>query len=387
MSGANTADPSQYQVPVANQLLLETLHRLFTDTVTHEAVQAAEADGWAPTIWEPLAGTGAPWVGVPEAHGGSGGALVDAVGVLRLVGQYGVPLPVAETGLLGGWLAGHAGLALPEGPLTVVPGRPDDQLSVVGDRLGGVAHRVPWAARSELILALLPVASGGSEIIAVDPSAAGVTIDVVRNLAGEPRETVRFDGVALTHRASAPDGVTPAALRQRGALARAAQIAGALDRIAELTVEYANQRTQFGQKIARFQAVAQHLVRLVSEARLVGMALDGAVVALTNASGRPDGGPGDATFEIASLKALAGDSGSDAVARAHQVHGAIGMTQEYQLHQLTRRVFSWREEFGTATQWRREVGRVVAEVGADGIWPLISQGSAARNADRAPARS
>ena len=93
---AATADPSQYQVPVADPLLLETLHRLFTDTVTHEAVQAAEADGWAPTIWEPLAGTGAPWVGIPEAQGGSGGALVDAVGVLRLVGHYGVPLPVAE---------------------------------------------------------------------------------------------------------------------------------------------------------------------------------------------------------------------------------------------------------------------------------------------------
>jgi acyl-CoA dehydrogenase len=349
-------------IVTGDPLLVQTLTRLFTQTCSHEVVQQAETDGWAPTVWEPLAGTGAPWVGLPEGAGGSGGTLADAVAVQRLVGRFAVPLPVAETGLLGGWLASAAGISLPDGPLTVVPQRPNDRLAFEGSALSGVAHRVPWAAQAELVMALVDGA-----IVAVDPDQSAVTVEDVRNLAGEPRPTVRFERASVAHRVAAPDGVDPIALRQRGALCRSAQIVGATQRIAELTVEYANQRTQFGQKIARFQAVAQHLVRLASEAQLVAMALDATVAAFDH---------GDATFEVASLKSLAGDSGSEVTARAHQVHGAIGMTQEFVLHQLTRRVWSWREEFGSTSWWRQGLGQLVSQVGADRLWPLISEGSA-----------
>ncbi|MCB0908888.1 MAG: PQQ-dependent sugar dehydrogenase [Nocardioidaceae bacterium] len=102
-------------VVIPDALLVETLTRLFTQTCSHEVIQQAESDGWAPAVWEPLAATGAPWVGVAEAAGGSGGTLADAVAVQRLVGRFAVPLPVAETGLLGGWLAGAAGITLPDG--------------------------------------------------------------------------------------------------------------------------------------------------------------------------------------------------------------------------------------------------------------------------------
>jgi acyl-CoA dehydrogenase len=359
---ANLDGADEYTTETADPLLLETLHRLFGQTCTHEVVQQAEVDGWAASVWEPLAGTGAPWVGVPESAGGSGGSLVDAVGVLRLVGRYAVPLPVAETGLLGGWLAAAAGFPLPDGALTVVPGRRQDTLQFEGDRLSGVAHRVPWAARSAAVLALVD-----GQIVAVDPAATGVVIEPVRNLAGEPRETVRFDRTPVLVATAAPAGVDAAALRRRGALCRSAQISGACDRIAEMTVEYAGQRSQFGQKINRFQAVAAHLVRLSSEATLIGMALDATTHAL---------GGGDAVFEVASLKSLAGDSGSEVIARAHQVHGAIGMTREFSLHHLSRRIMSWREEFGSTAWWREELGRLVADAGAELLWPLISEGSA-----------
>lgn len=347
---------------VADPILVDTITKLYSSTCSHEAVQAAEATGWAADIWATLATTGAPWVGVDEAAGGSGGTMADAVAIIRLGGRYAAPLPVAETGILGGWLLGSVGMALPEGPVTVVPERSDDEVRIAAGQISGVFHRVPWASVAERIVALIE-----GEVWAIDPRAAGVRIETVRNVAGEPRETVHLEGVAAEH-AAAPVGVDAVALRQRGALARGAQIAGALDRIGEVTVEYANQRHQFGQRIARFQAVAQHLVRLVSEIQLVTMALDGAVAAFEG---------GEATFEIASLKVLAGDAGSEVISRAHQVHGAIGMTQEYVLHQLTRRVMAWREEFGSTAWWRNGLGQLVSEVGADGLWPLISEGSAA----------
>lgn len=358
-----SSDNGVIEPVAADPLLVETLTRLFSTTCTHETVQAAEVTGWAAEVWDPLAGTGAPWISVPAEAGGSGGTLADAVAVLRLAGRWAAPVPVAETGLLGGWLLAAGGIELPDGAVTVVPGRPGDDLRLSGATLSGRAERVPWARAAARIVALVD-----GQIVAVDPAADGVAVESVRNLAGEPRETVVFRDARPTAIAPAPAGVDADALRHRGALARGALIAGALDRIGELTVDYANQRQQFGQRIARFQAIAGHLVRLVSEIQLVTMALDAATAAST---------VGPAQFEIASLKVLAGDAGSEVVARSHQVHGAIGMTQEYVLHQLTRRVWSWREEFGSTADWRVALGGMVATAGADTLWPLISEGSAA----------
>jgi len=57
---------------------------------------------------------------------------------------------------------------------------------------------------------------------------------------------------------------------------------------------------------------------------------------------------------------------------AHQVHGAIGFTHEHRLHHLTRRLWSWRDEFGVESEWSMELGRIVAARGADGLWPLLT---------------
>jgi acyl-CoA dehydrogenase len=352
-------------------ILVETLDRLLGNVCTHEAVQAAEATGWSDEIWQPLAGTGAPWVGVEEALGGSGGTVADAAAVLRRCGYFAAPVPVAETGLLGGWLAGAAGLPLPDGPVAVVPGHPDDRFELDGDRLSGVAHNVAWAAASSLVLAIVR-----DRVVAFDPAAA--TIRPRRNLAGEPREVVELAGVAVTV-APAPEGVTAELLRRRGAFARACLMTGALERVTDLTVGYANERQQFGKPIATFQAVAQHLVRLASETHLATMAFQAAVAAVSHR------GFEGAGLEVASAKAVAGEAADVATARAHQAHGAIGMTQEYDLHQLTRRLWSWREEFGSTASWRREVGAAVATAldatadaeRADGnrLWELVSQGS------------
>jgi acyl-CoA dehydrogenase len=348
-------------------ILVDTLNRLLGTVVTHEAVQAAEATGWAGDIWDRLADTGAPWVGVPEEAGGSGGTLADAAAVLRVCGRFAAPLPVAETGLLGGWLATAGGLALPEGPLTVVPGRPEDRLELRGDRLSGVAHNVAWASTSALILALVD-----DTVVAVEPAAARV--EPRRNVAGEPREVVRFEDVAVAGQAPAPPGVDPAALRLRGAFTRACLMVGALERAAEVSVDYAGERQQFGRPIATFQAVAAQLVRLASETHLAAMALETAVAAASHR------GLEGARLEVGAAKAVAGEAADVVTARAHQVHGAIGMTQEYVLHQLTRRLWSWREEYGSTVAWRREVGRTVAAAGVDRLWPVVTEGSAALTA-------
>lgn len=357
----------------ADPILVETLTKLLGSACSHEAVQEAEAVGWAPAIWSALASTGAPWVGVPEAGGGSGGTWADTLAVAHLCGRFACPLPVVETGLLGGWLLAGAGLALPDGPVTVAPGRPEDDLRLEGGRLSGTAHNVPWAAASERIVALVD-----GQVCSIEPASAA-QVARRRNLAGEPREVVTFEGVAVETAPAGP-GTGAGGLRLRGALGRAALMAGALVRTSELTVEYANERQQFGKTVASFQAVAAQLVRIAAEAQLVLMAERTATAALSRA-GEPGGDAASrAAFEVAAFKAVAGEGAGMATARAHQVHGAIGMTQEYTLHQLTRRLWSWREEFGSTASWRREVGGTVAGVGPGGAWELVNQGSEALGA-------
>ena len=151
-----------------------------------------------------------------------------------------------------------------EEPAPAKDATPDEHLRFLVYLARGLEHRGSKLDEGEF-LDVVPMtldevreALLDGRIVVVDPSADGVTIEPVRNLAGEPRETMRFDGTPVLLSAEAPAGVDSAALRRRGALCRSAQISGACDRIAEMTVEYAGQRSQFGQKINRFQAVAAH---------------------------------------------------------------------------------------------------------------------------------
>src|ERR1700744_4866758 len=111
---------------MTDDVLLDTTEKAFATVCTFEAVQAAQARGWAPDVWDVAASIGLPWIGIPEAAGGTGGTLEDALAVLQIAGAHAAPIPLAETGLWAGWLLAEAGLPLGDGPLTVVPGRPED---------------------------------------------------------------------------------------------------------------------------------------------------------------------------------------------------------------------------------------------------------------------
>jgi acyl-CoA dehydrogenase len=341
-------------------LLIATAEELFDDLCTHQAVQDAERTGWAPAAWSAICAMGLPWIGIPEAAGGQGGTLLDALGVLRVAGRYGLPLPLAETGALGGWLLASAGLEIPPGPVTVVPG--DHGLAYDGRTLTGTASRVPWARSSERVVVLLP-ADGRYAVASIATS--DLEVDARTNMAGEPRDTVRFavpvDVVAYTT-------LDAEQLRLRGALTRVALMAGALERVRDLTVQYTGEREQFGKPLNRFQAVQEHLVHVAQQAALVGAAAD--------VAGR-EAERGAGAVETACAKSLAAEAVHVSTRAAHQAHGAMGMTQEYALHQATRRLWSWRREYGDGAYWDAYLGRIVAARGADALYPLITGGSAA----------
>ncbi|MEZ5230778.1 MAG: acyl-CoA dehydrogenase family protein [Acidimicrobiales bacterium] len=281
--------------------------------------------------------------------------------MLRLVGYHAAPIPAAETGMLGGWLLASAGLAIPEGIVTVAPGHRADRLTLADDgTLSGTVHMVPWGRAAERLAVLVDghVVSVAAEQAKVEPQTS---------LAGEPRDSLTFDR-ATVESAPAPDGVDDAAFRLRGALSRVALMGGAIEKMSQLTVTYTNERKQFGQAVARFQAVQQHLVWAAQDAALARSVAEIAGLAASR---------GPAEFEIASAKLNANQAATRATKACHQAHGAMGMTQEYPLHHSSRRLWAWRSEYGGTAEWAEVVGRAAVAAGADGLYPLITGGSTA----------
>lgn len=352
----------------------DVVSQIISDHCPPQEVDAAEVrpDGWSERTWKALAEAGIPWISVPEDLGGSGGTVKDMCAALRRIGRAAVPVPVGETGLLAGWLLAGAGLVIPTEPLTVIDGDGaglDLQRSGRRWRLRGTAEMVPWACVASALIVLVEV--DGVPHVAVVPRAA-TTIERNSNLAGEPRDRVHFADVQLSDEevVRAGAGADRAALRMRGALIRASCMAGAMEAVAESSVAHARERQQFGRPIARYQAVQHHLVVIAEEAAC-------AALAARYAAGALDTREGALGVEVAAAKAVAGRAAAVVTARAHQVHGALGTTQEHPLQLLTRRLWAWDKEFGSATEWERHLGAVIADSDPSALWPLVVEGSKA----------
>ncbi|MFN8634911.1 MAG: acyl-CoA dehydrogenase family protein [Chloroflexota bacterium] len=324
------------------------------------------AVGWAPDLWATLDSAGLPLVGIPEQLGGGGGGWPELAAVLRALGRRPAPVPLAESCALAGWLLAASNLPIPPGPLAVAPIRPEDSVVIARENDGwylrGSAARVPWAAQASAIVVLARHLDRWA-VVTVPPSAC--TIEPGRNLAGEPRDRVTFDSIPLDEAAITPTLVEPGDLQLRAALVRAIQITGALNRLLELCVEYARVRVQFGRPIGRFQAIQHDLARLAGEVVASAAAVDGAV--------RVASQDGPRMMEVAAAKIRTAEAATLAARIAHQLHGAIGFTQEHQLHRLTTRLWSWRDEAGGEREWALRLGQYAADRGPSGFWEWLTE--------------
>ncbi|MGF7177193.1 acyl-CoA dehydrogenase family protein [Azospirillum doebereinerae] len=354
---------------MSDSILADTAQRLFAERFTPELLRAADSGQWPAAAWAAVEEMGLPLALVPEEAGGFGVDTLDALALVRSAGSFAAPVPLAET-MLAAWLLAGAGMAIPAGPLGIAPTQSaKGDLALTRDgaswRLTGTAHRVPWG-RVATAVALLVEQESGSVVCLLEPG--DWTVEEGRNIAGEPRDTLRIDAVLDAARvAPAAPGVTPADLFAMGATLRSLAMAGAIERVLELTVQYAGERVQFGRPLGKFQAVQQNLAILASQAAAAGAAADGAAEALAERSGGPL-----RVLPIAAAKLRCGEAAGLTASIAHQMHGAIGFTHEHVLHHLTRRLWSWRDEFGNESVWALRIGREVAEAGADGLWPLVT---------------
>ena len=319
------------------RLIEQTADDLFA--AESEAARATLAEGaWPERLWQTFAETGLAQAALPEEAGGAG--LAAGLAVMRAAGRHAAPIPVAET-MVGALLCHAAGIKTPDGPLTVYAPATEP-----GDSDSSAPRRVPWARFASVAV----IASPGGRLALQMP--VGVLED--SNLAGEARDDVTQAVPLLAVDAPSQPVDAPALM----ALARAAQLRGAMEQVLAMSLRYASEREQFGRPLARFQAIQHHLAEIAGEAAAAGAVVDAAAQA-----GTP--------FAFAAAKARASQAAGTVARLAHQVHGAIGYTVEHDLHHWTTRLWAWRDECGNEAHWWQVLGAEAARGGRAALWPTM----------------
>src|SRR6266481_4437528 len=353
-------------VAESENIVVETAEKIFADLADAQTINHDKKGGWKAPLWRALTEAGLPLSWVPEDCGGSGASLAEGFGVLGAAGRFAIAVPLAET-MLAGWLLAQAKISSPNGEMTVAPAGPKDRITRNADgSLSGRARGVPFAKAAKHIAVL---ASGSSAFSVALVDAAKCRIEAGLNLASDGSDTVTFDHVQPIAIKPAPKGFDQTSLMLMGAVARSLQIAGSLQSMLDISVRYSNERVAFEKKISKFQAVQHNLARLAGETAAAMTAATSAADTLANSSSFDS----DAVFlEAVAAKIRCSEAAEKGGAIAHQVHGAIGFTIEHILHRYSLRALSWRDDFGSESYWAVELGKLVANRGADELWPLVA---------------
>ncbi len=346
-------------------IIQDQADRLLGDLLTSKALAEYGADRWPSELWEPIAEAGLPLALASEESGGIGLSMAAAGALVALAGYHTLPLPLGETIFAQAVWARATGQLL-DGSASIAPTNDSEPVLVEfeteGYRLTGRIRSVPWGSQVNNIVLIAKDAEDGKFIVQLPGFLTWST--VVSNLAGEPRAEIVLDGI-----------VVPAALVQRcplefaggllplGALLRGFQMVGAMRRALDLSVQYAGEREQFGKPIAKFQAIQQMLAEAAGH-------VAAAEAACARAAAEWNGHQFE--FFAGAAKARASEAAGKVAEICHQAHGAIGFTHEHSLHFATRRLWSWRDEFGNEIYWQSLIGRAVCDAGEGQLWSRLA---------------
>jgi acyl-CoA dehydrogenase len=196
-------------VAESENIVAETAEKIFADLADAQTINSDKKGSWKAPLWQALTEAGLPLSWVPEDCSGSGASLAEGFSVLSSAGRFAVAVPLAET-MLAGWLLAQAGIASPEGEMTVAPASPRDRIALNADgTLSGRARGVPFARVAKHI-AVLASGSNGVSIALVDAGAC--RIEAGLNLGGDDSDTVTFSNVQPAAIKPAPKGFEQAAL-------------------------------------------------------------------------------------------------------------------------------------------------------------------------------
>jgi alkylation response protein AidB-like acyl-CoA dehydrogenase len=290
--------------------------RSFLDGRFDMATVRAQADGLDRGSWRELADTGVFGLRLPEADGGVGLGLTEAVLVFEELGRSLVPGPVLATHLAAGLVDGAA----------------------TGDTVVGLIERpadVFLLEHFEALDVLLAIDDDGIWTIDL----LGLATEAVARPLDPLTPLHRVVDLPLGEPLAGPE--VAATWRREGATLTAAMLLGMAARCTELAVAYAGEREQFGKPIGVFQAVKHLCADMLTRAEVARGIVYAAGVTL---DGR---GVDDVDRLVAAAKITAGDAAKGNGKACIQVHGGMGFTWEVDAHLFLKRAIVLDTAFGS----------------------------------------
>ncbi|MBI1733557.1 MAG: acyl-CoA/acyl-ACP dehydrogenase [Candidatus Rokubacteria bacterium] len=342
--------------PTEPQRLLVAVARDFLDKACPLAVAqelAHDTRGAREELWRRVSALGWPGLLVPAPYGGSEASVLDVVLLLEEMGRAAFPSPFVTSAVVcTRILATSATRAQQERLLpAMAAGDRICALAIAGNGADGptLDGRARFVADADVAQHLVVARESG--LVVIEADRAGVTRVPLETMAGHRLCDLTFGAVELAPDDVMGSGDVLASALAAGAVARAAEMVGAAQRILELTVEHAKVRVQSGRPIGSFQAI-QHacadLLRDVETAR--GL--------VHHAAWRIDTDR-DAATAVAMAKGYAAQACLGVARRAHQVFGALGYSAEHPLHLLHKRIHAGAVEYGDRAAHLETVARAI----------------------------
>lgn len=309
-------------------MFAEAIEDILSNCCTPAVVRQIEHGDAGLALWSTFSSSGFLELLRGEDEGGAALPLNELFGIIVQFGRHAAPLPFAQS-ICARILVGP-GTALPDGPLTLAP-------ALLRDATGALhCPAVPYGTVADHVLAV-----DGERMVLID---ARIAQRGISSAFGGQVTTLSW--IDDRHMQTLDADVS--AFEPMAATLHAALIAGALERVLELTLLYCIDRRQFGKLLGSFQVIQHQMSLMAEHVAAVRIAAEGAF----------EGGlqiPRLVTSAIA--KARASEAAPLVANIAHAVHGAIGVTEEYDLQLYTRRLHEWRMAHGSESYWHAIVGQ------------------------------
>jgi len=348
--------------------LVESVEKFARGTYTKLQRPSSEApvEGYSVAFWRQMADLGVAGLSISEEYGGLGLSIVETLLVAEVLGQVLSPEPFVSAAVVAPRLLEMCDTpavretklhAISSGEMRIAPAFYETvaayDLNKISTAVGNVEGKLQIRGKKELVVdgrgathfaVTASVGERGLGVFLVAADAPGVTVLPVRGLDGRWLARVTFEGAPVEENAPLFELDASLEMIERaldfGNLALCAEALGLMNKMLSLTAGYLETRKQFGKPIGSFQALQHRFADMVVAAE------QSRSVTLMAASALLHGDSKAAASDVSAAKSAICRHGRAVLEGAVQLHGGIGITDEYELSGYVRRMLAIEKTWG-----------------------------------------